>query len=74
MSLAATSKFESLQVKAQCCGATVSLQDLRYGWPIAFASYVLEAANPHTEGLGAQQLAQVASTLGCSIVEIKAHF
>ncbi|NZD50784.1 hypothetical protein [Rhizobium leguminosarum] len=31
---------------APCCGATVSLNDLRYVWPAAFGRFALEAHNP----------------------------
>ncbi|WSH63252.1 hypothetical protein U8Q05_16350 [Rhizobium ruizarguesonis] len=38
--------FKDLNTVAPCCGATVSLNDLRYVWPAAFGHFALEAHNP----------------------------
>ncbi len=46
MQKAWTSKFMSLDCRAPCCGATVSLNELEYLWPQAFASTVLWVRNP----------------------------
>ena len=73
VSEAAETQFSSLMVQARCCGATVSLNELRYGWPVAFASFVLEAENPSSAGLSAPQLEKLASVLGCLMREIPAH-
>ena len=73
MSQAAETQFESLQVRAGCCGALVSLNELRYGWPVAFGSFILEAANPSSQGLLPEQLEQLGAVLGCAVREIKAR-
>jgi hypothetical protein len=73
MSEAEETQFSSLLVQARCCGATVSLNELRYLWPVAFASFVLEAENPSSTGLTAPQLEELASALGCPVREIPAH-
>src|SRR4051812_774624 len=46
MSIAAERGFEDLTVHAECCRIPVGLDELRYGWPVAFGRYLLEAANP----------------------------
>jgi hypothetical protein len=51
----------------------VSLNELRYVWPVAFASFVLEAVNPFSMGLSAPQLEKLAGALGCPVREIPAH-
>lgn len=73
MSEAAKSGFSSLQCVAPCCGASVSLNDLRYLWPAGFGSYVIEAMNPNSTGLSAAQLAQLEAILGCELQEIPLH-
>jgi hypothetical protein len=65
--------FTTLQIRSRCCETTVSLNDLDYGWPVGFASYVLEAANPSSKGLSPSQLAELETKLGCAIREIPAH-
>ncbi|MCM5555295.1 hypothetical protein [Pleomorphomonas sp. NRK KF1] len=40
------SGFTELDLVAPCCGAHVSLNELRYGWPAAFGRFALEALNP----------------------------
>ena len=73
VSAAFEADFSNLTVRAACCGAAVSLNDLRYLWPAAFARYVLEAMNPNVKALSASQLERLASTIGCDIREISAH-
>lgn len=73
MSQAAETQFESLQVRAGCCGALVSLNELRYGWPVAFGSFILEVANPSSQGLPPRQLEQLGTALGCAMREVKVH-
>lgn len=65
--------FSSLVVKAPCCGATVSLNELNYLWPAGFASFAIEAMNPNVKALTSQQLSQLAQVLGCSLREIAVH-
>ena len=73
MSEAAESRFESLHVRAGCCGSRVSLNDLEYVWPVAFGRFLLEAANPGREALSPQELEQLGSALGCAVREVKAR-
>lgn len=73
VSQAHESKFESLTVRAACCGTLVSLNELRYGWPVAFASFILEALNPEEMHLPPEQLARLESVLGCSVRVVQAH-
>lgn len=73
MEQASEAEFNNLQCVAPCCGASVSLNGLRYLWPAAFGSYVLEAMNPNSRGLPAGKLAQLQAALGCELVEIPLH-
>jgi hypothetical protein len=71
MSAAADHAFQDLAVQAQCCGARVALDELHYGWPVAFGRFVLEAANPSADGLSEDQLNELGSLLGCPVREIR---
>jgi len=51
MEAAAKSQFKNLRCVAVCCNATVSLNGLKYLWPAAFGSFVLEAMNPNLRNL-----------------------
>jgi hypothetical protein len=73
MEKAAVAHFRKLQCMAPCCGASVSLNGLKYLWPAAFGSYVLKAMNPNSKGLSRSQLVQLQSVLGCELVEIPQH-
>jgi hypothetical protein len=73
MDTAAASHFSVLDVHARCCGTKVSLNELRYIWPVAFGKCILEVANSRTPGLQAGQLAQIEDALGCRVREIRAH-
>ena len=65
--------FANLTVMAPCCGAEVSLNELRYDWPCGFARFELEAWNPNRDWLTAAELAEVAAALGCDVHQILAH-
>jgi hypothetical protein len=73
MSAAAEQDFASLSVKAPCCGAALSLNDLRYGWPAAFSCFVVEAMNPKSKGTSELERARLATALGCGVREIPVH-
>jgi hypothetical protein len=73
MSGAAEQRFQSLQVFARCCGSLVSLNELRYGWPVAFGRFVLEATNPLGRGLSSQQIEELGAVLGCPVRQVHAH-
>lgn len=67
------SQYRSLLTRAACCGATVSLNELRYGWPVAFASFSLDALNPATQQLSPEQLAKLELVLGCAVRIVEAR-
>jgi len=71
MSAAAERDFEDLTVRAGCCQARVGLDELRYGWPIAFGRFVLEAVNPATPEMTEDQLSELGSLLGCPVREVR---
>jgi hypothetical protein len=73
MSEASENEFSALLVSARCCGKTVSLNDLNYGWPVAFAKFFLEVQDPGATGLSPQQLASIGERLGCEVREIAVH-
>jgi hypothetical protein len=57
-----------LSVVTPCCGAASSLQELRYGWPVGFARFVLEATNANVGGrLEPAQQAALQEALGCRL-------
>lgn len=73
LSRAFETEFTNLQINAACCGALVSLNELNYLWPAAFGSFVLEAMNPDSNGLSADQIAELHNVLGCNLTEIAVH-
>ncbi|MCS0581664.1 hypothetical protein NX784_08670 [Massilia pinisoli] len=73
MDAAWQSQFACLDVRAQCCGNQVSLNELRYGWPVAFGKFVLEVRNAGIPRLQPEQLARLESILGCGLKEILAN-
>jgi len=73
MDTAWESHFDDLTVTAHCCGASISLNDLRYDWPAGFGRFVLEARNPNVADLPPNQLAQLQTTLGCTLRTIWVH-
>lgn len=73
MERAARTGFVELGCRASCCGASVSLNELRYNWPAGFASYSLEAMNPHSRGLSAAQIVRLEQELGCELREVPLH-
>lgn len=60
------SGFANLTARMPCCGATTSLNDLRYDRPAGFARFVLEALNPGTD-LNDGQMRSLEGILGCSL-------
>ena len=67
------SNYELLNFQTACCGSVVSLNELDYVWPVAFASFVVEVFNPDSLGLGADEMSRLGALLGCSMREIRAH-
>lgn len=46
MDLSYRSSFQDREVDVPCCGEKIDLNDLRYQWPMAFASWSVEVLNP----------------------------
>jgi hypothetical protein len=63
-----------LDAVAGCCGARVSLNELRYRWPAAFGRFVLRVMNPHVGQLTAAQERELAQCLGCELTKVWRHF
>lgn len=64
MDAASQAQFNDLMVTAPCCGARISLNDLRYAWPAAFGCFVLEAVNPSENELTAEQMCELQKVIG----------
>jgi hypothetical protein len=64
--------FSLVHVNLPCCGARSSLNDLRYGWPVAFGRFVLDAKNPNVESLSGET-GRLEQVLGCQLREIQVH-
>jgi hypothetical protein len=73
MESAAQEGFESLDRVTKCCGAEVSLNELRFIWPAAFGSFALVAMNPNVENLSASQMAALEEQLGCGLRTVWTH-
>jgi hypothetical protein len=65
--------FGSLICIAGCCGAEVSLNELRYVWPAAFGSFALVALNPKVENLSVEQKTALELRLDCALRVVWAH-
>ncbi|UXS05126.1 hypothetical protein FY156_16765 [Agrobacterium tumefaciens] len=70
MNAAFATDFENLDVAAGCCGAHLSLNNLRYVWPAAFGRFALEVLNPYVPDTTEEQDLQVARSLGTSLRKI----
>lgn len=68
--------LDSMDVSVPCCGAVVSLDSLRYDWPVGFARFEVSAMNPTRAKyeLDAEELADVAALLGHPVAQILAHY
>jgi len=69
----AETHFENLLVTAPCCGARVSLNELRYLWPAAFGRFVLEAMNPNVRDITPEQELALSKALGSLLHRIWVH-
>ena len=70
MDAAFESELSDLSITTPCCAAKSSLNDLKYVWPAAFGRFALEAANPATNDLTAEQLASLERVLGTALKTI----
>jgi len=73
MESAYESGFRSLLTTAACCGARLSLNDLRYPWAAAFGRFVLEAMNPNVRDLPPAEEEQLRAALGCDLRKVWVH-
>jgi hypothetical protein len=73
VSAASMKQFIDLAITTPCCGASVSLNDLRYVWPAGFGRFVLKAMNPNIPDLQYDEEAQLRTILGCNLRKIWLH-
>lgn len=62
-----------LHVDMPCCGERQPLNDLRWEFPVGFASFALEALNPGVDDLAPEVLQRIGETLGCAVRVIWRH-
>jgi hypothetical protein len=67
-------KLMDLQVKMPCCGASSSLNELKFDWPAGFASASIDVLIPDRDWLSDSELAQVSQALGHPVRQILAHY
>lgn len=68
------SGFRDLAVIAPCCGATVYLDTLTFGWPIAFARFALDVRNPARSDLAPDQRRSLEDAVGCALKVVWRHY
>jgi len=73
MDAASQNNFKNLTVVAQCCGANVSLNELKYVWPAAFGRFALEAMNPNLRDLAPDQESALSAAIGHSLRKVWVH-
>ena len=71
--VASEGRFVNLEVRAECCGASVFLNEMRYVWPAVFGRFALEALNPDVRDLSPAQELQLQQALGCSLRKVWVH-
>ncbi|WP_433080078.1 hypothetical protein ACQP1P_41960 [Dactylosporangium sp. CA-052675] len=64
--------FDDLHLPVPCCGAIVSLADLRYDWPAGFSRFRITLWNPEL-GLIDEHVAELSALLGHELRIIHAH-
>lgn len=67
-------RFATLDTVTPCCSATVSLNDLEYHWPAAFARFELQVRNPGRRWLSPDEAAQVSTMLGITVRQVFSHY
>ena len=67
------SNFSDLTAITLCCGSTISLNDLDFGWPAGFSRFALDALNPNVPDLEPAQLHALENVLGCKLKRIWEH-
>jgi hypothetical protein len=73
MDVAFATRFERLDVVTPCCGATTSLNDLAYAWPVGFARWELVAENPGRAALDTVEMAKVEAVLEHGLRQVWQH-
>lgn len=73
VNLGVAAALASLDATTPCCGAHISLEDLHYDWPVGFGMFVLEALNPHSEGLSREALAELEREVGAPLQQVWTH-
>jgi hypothetical protein len=69
-----SSAYRDLSVVTPCCSACSSLQELRFGWAVGFARFVLEVSNANVGGyLSLSQQRALEEVLGCQLRLILCH-
>jgi hypothetical protein len=66
-------EFERLRTTTPCCGGEASLNDLRYNWPAAFGSFVLEVMNPKIRDTAPDQEKALSDCVGHDLRKIWVH-
>src|SRR5207244_404446 len=66
--------FQHLDVVLPCCGAVISLNDLKYPWAVGFARFVLSARDPDIPELPREGVAALEKVLGCGVRAIWVHY
>lgn len=74
MERCAETQFKDLVTTVLCCGSRLSLNELRYVWPAAFARFVLEAMNPNVRDITQDQELALSNAVGCSLRKIWGYF
>ena len=70
---ASATQFANLSTMMPCCGMVSSRNDLRYGWAVGFARFVLQARDTDAD-VSQEQLHLLESVLGCHLRKIWAHY
>lgn len=65
--------FADLSVTLPCCGATASLNDLKYHYPQGFARFILSALEPNIVDLEDWQVRELEGLLGCTLRKVWAR-
>ena len=73
MDRTAPQQVPDLTIVTPCCGATLSLNGLRYEWPCGFARFTLEAQNPDIVMLSVSQMRELEGLLDCKLRQILVH-
>lgn len=73
MSAAAEHEFRDLSMHAPCCGRRVSLDGLRYEWPVAFARFVIAIRNPRRE-VSREAIAELEEILATPLRSVIARY